>query len=154
MAVAANLHARRAEMLHATKLVALDKGGGGQLRPTCVSTMWVKLISYPLLPARECLDPHLHGRQSGVGTSQGATAPEHVAVQLDLKNALFRKAPDTFNFLRHVMRAIWSVRPKCSHRCVSLKEPPLKHVQSLKHTTKNSAEQTVMRTKWFKHIAI
>ena len=34
----------------------------------------------------------------------------------------FRDAPDTFNFLRHVMRAIWSVRPKCSHRCVSLKE--------------------------------
>ena len=33
-----------------------------------------------------------------------------------------REAPDTFNFLRHVMRAIWSVRPKCSHRCVSLKE--------------------------------
>ena len=33
-------------------------------------------------------------------------------------------------------------------------ENPLKPVQSLKHTTKNSAEQTVMRTKWFKHIAI
>ena len=30
-----------------------------------------------------------------------------------------RKAPDTFNFLRHVMRAIWSVRQKCSHRCIS-----------------------------------
>ena len=58
-----------------------------------------------------------------------------------------RKAPDTFNFLRHVMRAIWSVRPKCSHRCISLKETPLKPVQSLKHTTKNSAEHTVMRTK-------
>ena len=27
-------------------------------------------------------------------------------------------------------------------------------MQSLKHTTENSAEQTVMRTKWFKHIAI
>ena len=37
-----------------------------------------------------------------------------------------RKASDTFNFLRHVMRAILSVRPKCSHRCVSLKETPLK----------------------------
>ena len=35
---------------------------------------------------------------------------------------LIRDAPDTFNFLRHVMRAICSVRPKCSHRCVSLKE--------------------------------
>ena len=58
------------------------------------------------------------------------------------------KAPDTFNFLRHVMRAILSVRPKCSHRCVSLKETPLKPVQIFKHTTKNSAEQTAMRTKW------
>ena len=66
----------------------------------------------------------------------------------------FRKAPDTFNFLRHVTRAIWSLRPKCSHRCVSLKETSLKPVQILKHTTKNSAEQTAMRTKWFKHIAI
>ena len=46
----------------------------------------------------------------------------------------FRRAPDPFNFLRHVMRAIWSVRPKCSHRCVSLKETPLKPVQSLRHT--------------------
>ena len=99
MAVATNLHARRAEMMHATKLVALDKGGG-QLRPICVSTIWVKLISYLLLPkARECLDPHLQGHQFGVGTSQGATAmimhikahlarfQEHVAVQLDFKNA-------------------------------------------------------------------
>ena len=39
MAVTTNLHARRAEMLHATKLVALDKGEG-QLRPICVSTLW------------------------------------------------------------------------------------------------------------------
>ena len=71
-----------------------------------------------------------------------------------MQHLRFRKAPDTFNFLRHVMRAIWSVRPKCSHRCVSLKETSLKPVQTLKHTTKNSAEQTAMRTKWFKHIAI
>ena len=67
---------------------------------------------------------------------------------------LIREAPDTFNFLRHVMRAIWSGRPKCSHRCVSLKGTPLKPVQIVKHTAKNSAEQTAMRTKWFKHIAI
>ena len=71
-----------------------------------------------------------------------------------VSRAKLREAADTFNFLRHVMRAILSVRPKCSHRCVSLKETPLKPVQILKHTTKNSAEQTVMRTKWFKHIAI
>ena len=68
--------------------------------------------------------------------------------------SLLRKAPDTFYFLRHVMRAIWSVRPKCSHRCVSLKETSLKPVQILNHTTFYSAEQTAMRTKWFKHIAI
>ena len=49
---------------------------------------------------------------------------------------VFREAPDTFTFLRHVMRAILSVRPKCSHRCISLKETPLKPVQILKHTTK------------------
>ena len=67
---------------------------------------------------------------------------------------IVRDAPDTFNFLRHVMRAIWSVRPKCSHRCVTLKETPLKPVQIHKHTTFYSAEQTAMRTKWFKHITI
>ena len=38
---------------------------------------------------------------------------------------------------------ILSVRPNCSHRCVSLKENPLlQPVQILKHTTENSAEQT------------
>ena len=41
-----------------------------------------------------------------------------------------REAPDMFNFLRYVMRAILSVRPKCSHRCVSLKETLLKPVQN------------------------
>ena len=65
-----------------------------------------------------------------------------------------RKAYDTFNFLRHVMRAILSVRPKFSHRCVSLKKCPLRPVQILKHTTKHSTEQTSTRAKWFKHIAI
>ena len=71
-----------------------------------------------------------------------------------VKPQVLRKAPDALNFLRCAMRAILSVRPKCSHRCVSLKETSLKPVQILKHTTKNSAEQTSMRTKWFKHIAI
>ena len=42
------------------------------------------------------------------------------------KPACFRHASDTCNFLRHAMRALLSVRPKCSHRCVSLKESPLK----------------------------
>ena len=53
----------------------------------------------------------------------------------------FRKAPDTFNFLRHAMRAISSVRPKCSHRCVSLKETSLKPVQILEHTTFSRANR-------------
>ena len=50
--------------------------------------------------------------------------------QQRLVEGKFRKAPDAFNFLRHVMRAILSVRPKCSHRCVSLKDIPLKPVKS------------------------
>ena len=52
------------------------------------------------------------------------------------------------------MRAILSVRPKCSHRGVSQKESPSKPVRILKHTTRISSEQTSMRTKWLKHIAI
>ena len=52
------------------------------------------------------------------------------------------------------MRATLCVRPKRSHRWISLKETPLQPVQILKHATKNFAEQTSMRTKWFKHIAI
>ena len=65
-----------------------------------------------------------------------------------------RNASDTFHFLRHIMRAVWSVRPKCSHRCVSRKETSLKPAQILMHASKNSTEQTAMRTKCFKHIAI
>ena len=61
-----------------------------------------------------------------------------------------RKAPDAFNFLRHIPKPIWSVRPKCSHRCVSLKETSLKPLPILKHTTKHFPEQTAMSTKWFK----
>ena len=65
-AVSTTLHARRAEMLHATKLVALDKGGW-QLRPICASTIWVKLLSYLLLlpQAREHLDPTSEVLNSG-----------------------------------------------------------------------------------------
>ena len=47
-----------------------------------------------------------------------------------------------------------SVGPKCSHRCVSLKASPLKVVPILKYATKISPEQTSIRTKWFKHVAI
>ena len=43
---------------------------------------------------------------------------------LEFFQSLVRDVPDTFKFLRHIMRAILSVRPKCSHRCVSLKETP------------------------------
>ena len=81
--------------------------------------------------------------------------PRHISVEGPGQDIFFsRKAPDKFNFSRHVMRAILFVRPNCSHRCVSLKESPLKPVQILKHTTRESTEQTSMRTKWFKHIAI
>ena len=55
--------------------------------------------------------------------AQGPQSVQKVSPECQ-KCVLVRKAPDTFNFLRHVMRAIWSVRPKCSHRCVSLKKSP------------------------------
>ena len=42
------------------------------------------------------------------------------------------------------MRAVLSVRPKCSHRCVSLKESTLKPVLILKHAIRISTEQTSM----------
>ena len=51
------------------------------------------------------------------------------------------------------MRAILSVRPKCSHRCVSLKESPLKPVLIPKRASRVSTEQTSMRKKWFEYIA-
>ena len=70
---------------------------------------------------------------------------------LFLSPAKIRKAPDTFKFLRHVMRAILSARPKCSHRYVSRNETPSKCVEILTHATRRSTEQTTMRTKWFKH---
>ena len=46
------------------------------------------------------------------------------------------------------------MRPKCSHRCISLKEFPFKRVLILKHANRISTEQTSVRTKWFKRIAI
>ena len=49
---------------------------------------------------------------------------------------MFREGPDTFKLSRHVMRATLSVRPKCSQRCVSLMESPLKPVLTLKHATR------------------
>ena len=64
------------------------------------------------------------------------------------------EAPDTFEFMRLVVRAILSVRPKCSHRRVSLKESPLNPVLVLKNATRISTGQASMRTNWFKHIAI
>ena len=38
--------------------------------------------------------------------------------------SFLREAPEAFKFLRHVIESNLSVRPKCSHRCVSLKEFP------------------------------
>ena len=71
-----------------------------------------------------------------------------------LRKAYFRKAPDMSKCLRQVMRATFSVRPKCSHKCASLKESPLKPALILNHATRISAEQTSMRMKWFKLIRI
>ena len=53
-----------------------------------------------------------------------------------------------FKFLRHIMRAILSARPKFSHRCVSRRETPLKRVEILTHATRRSTEQMSMRTKF------
>ena len=74
---------------------------------------------------------------------------EHISVQHVVVWPTLRKAPDMFKFLRHIL----FVRPNCSHRCVSLRESPLKPVIILKHATRISTEQTSKRTKWFKHIA-
>ena len=41
-----------------------------------------------------------------------------------IPESLFRKALDTFKFLRHVTRAFLSTRARCSHRCVSRKKTP------------------------------
>ena len=60
------------------------------------------------------------------GHFQGTLTTKFLYVSLlTIQNfTLLRKAPDMLNFLRHVMT--WHVRPKCSHRCVSLKETPFK----------------------------
>ena len=97
--------------------------------------------------------PKVLGKE-GENAQESKSSVQTKQARKSKKTGKLRDAPDTFNFLRHVMRAIWSVRPKCSHRCVSLKETPLKLVQILKRRTFYSAEQTAMRTKWFKHIAI
>ena len=47
----------------------------------------------------------------------------HYFAQFHLKICYCSWPPNTFKFLRHVVRAILPVRPKCSHRCVSPKEP-------------------------------
>ena len=49
---------------------------------------------------------------------------------------------------------IESHTPFRHHRCVSLKKSPLRPVLILKHTTTKTTEQTSMRTKLFKHVAI
>ena len=69
------------------------------------------------------------------------------------KSPFFQKAPDTFNFLRHVMRAILFVRPKCSHRCVSPKEAPLKLCKA-SSTQPKTQRANRYENEMFKHIAI
>ena len=53
-----------------------------------------------------------------------------------------------------VMTPFSGPEPKCSHRCVSLKESPFKPVLIVPHATRRSTEQTSVRTKGFKQIAI
>ena len=86
--------------------------------------------------------------------SSRAAQSEQPKHQFARKVGFLRRALDTFKFSRHAMRATSLVRPKCSHGCVSLKESPLKPVRILKRDTRTSTEQTSMRTKWFKHIAM
>ena len=83
-----------------------------------------------------------------------AKLTEFAAELSEFSRPKLRKAPDGFKFWGHVMRAILSVRPKCSHGCVSLRETPIKPALILKHATRISTEPTSVRTKWFEHIAI
>ena len=88
---------------------------------------------FPLRLAEECHRRLLAGNckhtPNLLSVRESSTPTQRIMPPL----AEIRKAPDTFNFLRHVMRAILSLRPKCSHRCGSLKETPLKPVQILRH---------------------
>ena len=82
-----------------TRLVALEKPGGGT-RPILIGTIWAKVLSHLLLrEARPPLQPHLEHRQFGVGTPQGGLMmlhhiqahlrahPHHGIMQLDFRNA-------------------------------------------------------------------
>ena len=66
---------------------------------------------------------------------------------------LFREAPDTLTFLRHVMRAV-CLSDQSALIDASRNETALKPVQILTHATRRSTEQTSVRTKRFRHIAI
>ena len=110
-----------------------------------------------VIPQRELqkIPPWMARLQNEVGTKDLLELQDFLGKKLrSSPKGLSEKHLIRLFFLRHLMRAILSVRPKCSHRCASLKETPVKPLQILKNTTKNSAEQTAMRTKWFKHIAI
>ena len=91
-----------------------------------------RLSSVDAIPSRESLAILVRVRAAGVVATQMASDLRlRVEGYWDCDTApRIRKAPGTFKCLRRVARAILSVRPKCSHRCVSLKESPLKHVSS------------------------
>ena len=88
------------------------------------------------------------------------SSPKHTGViraDVQSQKLFIRKAHNMFKFLSletRYHRSILSSRPKCYHRCVSLKETPLKPVLILKRVTRRSTAQTSMRTKWFKHVAM
>ena len=64
-----------------------------------------------------------------------------------LHSSMFRQELDAFRLWRNVLRVAASVRPKCCHRCASLKKSPMKVVLIPTQATKISAEQTSTRMK-------
>ena len=81
------------------------------------------LLRYPppsqaILLSLDCDSPLLLKEVGGCSSNSPRYHRNH--------SATVRKAPDTLNFLRHAMRAIWSVRPKCSHRCALSDGNPFK----------------------------
>ena len=110
---------------------------GGTFSPIAIGHKTITYLTFILRERQGGLE-----KRGGWKTSRMTPLPKKVVL------FYVRKAPDTFTFVRHVMRASLSARPKCSHKCVSRKETLLKRVEILTHATRRSTEQTSMRTKW------
>ena len=94
-AVSTNVPAQRVGLIHAHRLVCLDKGVG--IRPILMGMIRSKFLSHLLLEkAKSDLEAFLRDQQFGIGTPQGGLAtalratlaehPSHVVVCLDFKN--------------------------------------------------------------------